>query len=65
MASDQGVQHSVGLLSMMGNAELMSMFTTRKAVNASRRKEATSVAGGDHSLPSVGDREEASAAGGG
>ena len=50
---------------MMGNAELMSMFTTRKAVNASRRKEATSVAGGDHSLPSVGDREEASAAGGG
>ena len=41
----QAVDHSTGLLSMMGNSALVSMLNTRGAVDASRRKEPPPVGG--------------------
>ena len=61
---DQGLYHGVGLLSMMDETAMLSMFDAREAVKASRRKDPTSVGGCGQLSSSVGNREETRQQGG-
>ena len=53
--SDQRLEHSAGLLSMMGKSAILSMLATRGAVNGGRRGEPPPVGGRESP---VEDREE-------
>ena len=62
--SDQRLHHSLGLLSRMTKTELLSMVTTRGAVDAGRRIKPPSFGGRGQPSFSVGDRDEAPPVGG-
>ena len=62
--SDQGLHHSVGLLSMMNKNALLSMVTTNGAVDAGRRNKPPSFKGRGQPSFSGGDRDEAPPVGG-
>ena len=63
--SDQGLHHSIGLLSMMSKAAMVSMVTTRGAVDAGRCNKPPMLEGRGEPLLSVGDREGAPPVGAG
>ena len=50
MTNDQALHHSIGLLSMTNQAELLSMLATRGVVDARRRQGPPTI--GERALPS-------------
>ena len=62
--SDQGLHHSVGLLSMMTKTALLSVVTTHGAVGAGHRNKPPSFGGRGQPSFSVGDHDEAPPVGG-